>query len=59
MEYSEFLDTKQHVLQPCGIEPKEINCKLFDWQQDVTRFRAQVVVLPAGGEEHARGRVKT
>ena len=38
VRYREFLKKKEIVSTPCGIEPKELSAKLFDFQRDIVRW---------------------
>lgn len=37
-DYSDFLESKRHVVEPSGFEPGPINRKLYDFQADIVRW---------------------
>lgn len=38
IDYASFLKSKEVLSTPCGIEPKELHPKLFDFQKDLVRW---------------------
>ena len=38
MRYEEYLESKKIIMQSSGFNPEEINCKLFDFQQDIVKW---------------------
>lgn len=38
MSYSDFLETKNKSVEPCGFEPTDLNPALFDFQRDIVAW---------------------